>query len=111
MFNRPDDRLLCREVVRRIARVRSAGATATGTDRGEPRLPPPVAPRSVRVLCWVALVGLTLWLARTGGLYIQAHAPDFEYFYKGGAWLLRHGTLDPGYDLVGGRVERRGTLD
>lgn len=56
-------------------------------------------------------MGLILWLARTGGLYIQAHAPDFEYFYKGGAWLLRHGALDPGYDLVGGRVERRGTLD
>lgn len=111
MFNRPEDRLLCREVVRRIARVSSAGATATVTEREGPRLPPPVAPRSMRILCLLVLAGLTVWLARTGGLYIQAHAPDFEYFYKAGAWLLNHGALDPGYDLVGGHVARRGTLD
>lgn len=59
----------------------------------------------------MALAGLTLWLARTGGLYIQARSPDFEYFYLGGAWLLHHGVLDPGYDLIDGRVERRGSLD
>ncbi|MEW6198275.1 MAG: glycosyltransferase family 87 protein [Planctomycetota bacterium] len=65
----------------------------------------------MRILCLAALAVLTLWLVRTGGLYIQAHAPDFEYFYKGGAWLLNNGALDPGYDLVGGHVARRGTLD
>jgi len=38
-------------------------------------------------------------------------APDFEYFYKAGAWLHHHGTLDRGYALVRGQVIERGPLD
>lgn len=50
-------------------------------------------------------------LAETAGLRIQLGTPDFEYFYKAGAWLLNHGSLDPGYDVVQGRFALRGTLD
>ncbi len=72
---------------------------------------PPTASRAVRGLCLLALLGATAWFAQVGGLHVQLHDPDFEYFYKGGASLLESGRLDPGYDVVDGRVERRGMLD
>ncbi len=72
---------------------------------------PPIASRAVRGLCLLALLGAAAWFAQIGGLHVQLHDPDFEYFYKGGAWLLERGQLDPGYDVVDGRVERRGMLD
>ena len=65
----------------------------------------------MRGLCLLALLGAAAWFAQVGGLHVQLHDPDFEYFYKGGASLLKDGRLDPGYDLVAGRVERRGMLD
>ena len=38
--------------------------------------------------------------------------PDFEYFYRGGYWLLHHGAVDPGYDILpDGRLAPRGTLE
>ncbi len=46
-----------------------------------------------------------------GATQINKQEPDFEYFYKGGAWLLAHGNLDLGYDVVDGRLQRRGTLE
>ncbi|MCK4340382.1 MAG: DUF2029 domain-containing protein [Phycisphaerae bacterium] len=77
-----------------------------------PRSPqPPVAPAWARRMCLLALLGATVWFARVGRGHIQNEDPDFEYFYKAGAWLLAHGSLDPGHDLVDGRYEERGTLD
>lgn len=72
---------------------------------------PGVAPDSVRRLCYAALGAVTLWLACVGADHIFWQHPDFEYFYKGGLWLAERGALDPGYDLVNGRVEPRGSLD
>lgn len=77
----------------------------------EGALPPPVAPLVVRRLCALFFAVTILGLALAGGLRILGRQPDFEYFYKSGAWLLAHGGLDRGYDLVGGRVEPRGALD
>ncbi len=74
-------------------------------------LMPRTAPNAVRGVCYVLLGLLCVWLGQIGGLHIQMGDPDFEYFYKAGAWLARHGTLDPGYDLVNGRPLHRGTLD
>jgi len=56
-------------------------------------------------------VGLVIWFARLGAEHIYWRHPDFEYFYKAGHWLVERGCLDPGYDLVGGRPVRRGSLD
>ena len=86
-------------------------SAVTAQEPGFLTLDPPLAPRRVRVLCLAALLGAALWLGWVGVHYIKAGAPDFEYFYKAGAWLLAHGSLDQGYDLVAGRVEERGTLD
>lgn len=72
---------------------------------------PPVAPGVVRVLSLVLLLGIVVWFARAGAHRIAVQHPDFEYFYKAGAWMLAHGGFDPGYDLVDGRVRERGTLD
>jgi hypothetical protein len=72
---------------------------------------PPVAPRGVRVLCLLLLIAIAGWLARVGVEHIYWQHPDFEYFYKAGAWLWSHGTLDRGYDVVGGQVSQRGMLD
>jgi hypothetical protein len=74
-------------------------------------LEPPTAPVRVRRLCLLALLGAAVWFAFVGGLHIRLKDPDFEYFYQGGAWLLEHGSLDPGYDLVAGQVVPRGKLD
>ena len=73
--------------------------------------PPPAASRRVRRLCLLALIVLTVCLARVGAHHIYWQHPDFEYFYKAGAWLLDHGSLDRGYDVSGGQVTPRGTLD
>lgn len=73
--------------------------------------PPPTAPRWVRRLSLLALLVVLLLLGDVGGRQIRKQAPDFEYFYKGGKALLEHGARDPGYDVVDGRVELRGTLD
>lgn len=73
---------------------------------------PGAAPAAVRALCLWALAGLAFYLAWTGWSWIRAVLPDFEYFYKGGAWLLAHGGLDPGYDLLRNGVRQpRGSLE
>ena len=70
------------------------------------------APRAARILCILAFVGLAYFLFLRGGDHIQRHWPDFEYFYKAGAWMLAHGGLDAGYDLTeNGGLQRRGTID
>ena len=77
-----------------------------------PSLPAPhVAPRWARWLSALLLLGVLLGLVRIGAGHIHLRSPDFEYFYKSGAWLLHHGALDPGYDLIHGRAVPRGTLD
>jgi len=73
-------------------------------------LPPRVAPRAIRWLALLAMVGCAVGLARVGVYRISKMHPDFEYFYKAGACLLTHGTLDPGYDVINGQVEHRGKL-
>jgi hypothetical protein len=72
---------------------------------------PPVAPRPVRYLCLLGIVAGLAGLGWIGTVHVRVLAPDFEYFYKAGAWLYHHGTLDRGYDLVNGQIRERGTLD
>lgn len=71
---------------------------------------PRTAPRPLRGLCLVGLVAAVVWLAVPGFRQLSRQEPDFEYFYKSSAWLLQHGTLDPGYDLVDGRPVWRDSL-
>ena len=52
---------------------------------------------------------MTYWLFRVGAFHIDKQDPDFEYFYKAGAWLGQQGAFDPGYDPGVGTY--RGTLD
>lgn len=74
--------------------------------------PPRAGPAIARVLCLLGLLLVALGLARTGWFYIERLAPDFEYFHKGGAALLNHGGLDPGYDVSPeGRVTPRGSIE
>lgn len=61
---------------------------------------PREAPRAVRILCMFAFGVIGLALAYTGGTYIYHGEPDFEYFYKAGAALLEHGSLDAGYERL-----------
>lgn len=68
----------------------------------------PAVARQLGLLLMVALVG---WCVLRGQVHIRNQKPDFIYFYQGGAWLLQHGVLDPGYDIKRGQVERRGRLD
>ncbi len=65
----------------------------------------------LRLLCLILLVGGGAWFGSAGYRMIRAGAPDFEYFYKSGRYLLTRGALDPGYDIVGGQVVERGTLE
>lgn len=71
----------------------------------------PLAPRRVRRLALAVLILATLVLSWRAARNVAQHDPDFEFFYKAGRALLEHGTLDPGYDLVNGKVVRRGGLD
>lgn len=65
----------------------------------------------MRWLCLLGILALVTWFAIAGRKQIRAGGPDFEYFYKAGAWLVRYGSFDPGYDIVDGQVEPRGTLE
>jgi len=73
---------------------------------------PPVAPRKIRLLCAVVLVGFAGYLAAIGAIAISKLAPDFEYFYRAGEHLLAHGELDHGLGrLPNGQIEPRGTIE
>ena len=73
---------------------------------------PRAAPFWARVLCLGLIVLWTIALARVGAFAVLRAAPDFEYFYKGGAWLLDHGALDPAYDVLPtGQVVPRGSIE
>ncbi len=72
--------------------------------------PPPLAPPAIRVLCLLAIAGAAVWCGYVGRTHVRVGSPDFEYFYKAGAWLLAHGNLDAGYDVINGHVEQRDTL-
>ncbi len=73
---------------------------------------PPLAPAAVRWWCLTGIGGLALFLGIIGGCAVVYHSPDFEYFYKAGAWMASHGTFDPGYDRnPDGTVVPRGNLD
>lgn len=69
----------------------------------------------VAALRYAAAIGLAIILAilsYTSARAISAHAPDFEYFYKGGAVLFQRGALDPGFDRdFQGNLIRRGTIE
>lgn len=70
------------------------------------------APRAVRGLCALAFAAIGVWLLIDGYGHVLRQTPDFEYFYKAGAWFLNHGGLDPGYDqLEDGSLEARGTIE
>lgn len=85
-------------------------ADAPPADAPGARRPRP-APRGLRLACLLAIAAVVLLLARVGATRIAGRGPDFEYFYQAGASLLARGALDPGYDVVAGRVAARGTLD
>jgi len=65
----------------------------------------------LRAASTALLVLAGAWFGFSGYRTIRVGAPDFEYFYKAGRHLYKHGTLDPGYDIIRGRVVPRGTLD
>ncbi|MFH1745744.1 MAG: glycosyltransferase 87 family protein [Planctomycetota bacterium] len=66
----------------------------------------------MRVLCLLVLLATLFSFARTAKYCVDRFAPDFEYFYKGGAALLQHGGLDPGYDVdPDGRITPRGGIE
>lgn len=70
------------------------------------------APSRLRTASAILLCALVGGLGYSGLRMAQAQAPDFEFFYKGGRWLLDHGTLDRGVDVhTDGRVEPRGTIE
>jgi hypothetical protein len=74
---------------------------------------PPVAPAWARWASTALLLLLTAALVDTGRRMIvpDRPLPDFEYFYKAGAWLLAHGGLDGAYDrLPDGSVLPRGSI-
>jgi hypothetical protein len=72
---------------------------------------PPTAPRRVRLLSALLLYGIVLGLGCVAAKHIYWRHPDFEYFYDSAAWLAQHGSLDPGFDRVAGRIIPRGTLE
>lgn len=87
-------------------------ASTTGEVRYAPLTAAPrTAPRWARIVCLLVMLVAFVGLAQVGFKHIRKSAPDFEYFYKAGAWLRTHGALDQGYDVVDGRVIARGTLD
>jgi hypothetical protein len=66
---------------------------------------------AARIIAVLAILAGITGLGATGYSRIERFDPDFEYFYKAGAWLLDHGGLDQGYDLLpGGRIQERDTL-
>lgn len=70
------------------------------------------APRFVRLLCLLALLGGVWLFARAGNTTAKSGWPDFEFFYKAGVSLLERGSLDAGYDLAPeGQLQARGRLD
>jgi hypothetical protein len=70
------------------------------------------APPAIRRACLAAFVLIGAYLALIGALFINEQWPDFEYFYKAGAWLWEHGSLDRGVDLLpGGLVVPRGSIE
>ena len=72
----------------------------------------PVAPRGVRRACLCALLLFAAYLAVLGGMAIGRRAPDFEYFYRAGAYLLEYGQLDQGMERTpSGALQPRGTID
>ena len=73
---------------------------------------PPEAPRAIRRVCLAAFVLIGAYLALIGAIFINEQWPDFEYFYKAGAWLWEHGGLDRGVDLLpGGQAVPRGSIE
>ena len=100
--------LLAARGVRRIGRAMEDSCVSTPI---EPLTQQTRAPAALRVASWVVLGGVLFWLAFVGRAQIRLQGPDFEYFYKAGAWLLNNGSLDCGFDRVDGRRVDRGTLD
>ncbi|MBW7904406.1 MAG: DUF2029 domain-containing protein [Phycisphaerae bacterium] len=90
----------------------SPGQTTTPSDAPRPARGgvalPPAAGAVARGILLVVLGSLAFvgWRAAMLG------APDFEFFYKGGRWLIDHGSMDRGVDLLpGGGVAPRGTIE
>ncbi|TWT43917.1 hypothetical protein RAS1_03190 [Phycisphaerae bacterium RAS1] len=71
------------------------------------------APAAIRLACTIAVCAAALAYWKVGTHHIAKVYPDFEYFYKGGAWLYQHGALDAGYDrpAPGRQLEPRGTIE
>lgn len=89
----------------------TTGAPAGASDVPCMPAPPPASPR-LRLLCALTLAGVGMHFVWFGGSAVVKKGPDFEYFYKAGAWLYAHGTFDPGFDrLADGHTAPRGTID
>lgn len=93
-------------------RMNEPAAVSHPPARSLPRLNPFEPPVWLRWSCVAGFVAIALYLGVIGGSRIHLRWPDFEYFYKAGAWLQARGDLDPGYDVLpdGAWVER-GKLD
>ena len=98
--------------VRRIARAMNDSHAAETLDYARPPVRPPEAPPAIRRVCLAAFVLIGAYLALIGAIFVNEQWPDFEYFYKAGAWLREHGSLDRGVDLLpGGQVVPRGSIE
>ncbi|HMQ15304.1 MAG TPA: glycosyltransferase family 87 protein, partial [Phycisphaerae bacterium] len=91
----------------------SPGQTTTRSHAPHPaRLARAAATPPVRTLARAMLLAILASLAFVGWRAAMLRAPDFEFFYKGGRWLIDHGSMDRGVDLLpAGGVVPRGTIE
>lgn len=75
-------------------------AAADATAVPQERFPLGEAPEALRVAARVTGIAIVLSLGVYGGVFAWHTAADFEYFYKAGAWLLAHGGMDRGLDII-----------
>lgn len=68
-------------------------------------------PLLVRVVCELAFAAFILALALVSLKRIAIIFPDFEFFYKATRWLVEHGSLDRGVDVIDGRFVPRGGIE
>lgn len=81
---------------------------------GDATAAPRACPAASSLVWWgasVALISLLTACLLFSVLFVLAQEPDFEYFYRAGESTARHGFIDPGYDMIDGRVVLRGRLD
>ncbi|MFO0837943.1 MAG: glycosyltransferase family 87 protein [Phycisphaerae bacterium] len=73
---------------------------------------PRQAPLPVRIAAIVGFALVMLYLVSQALPGLARQQPDFEYFYKAARWLLDHGGLDRGIDVLpDGQLVARGSIE